>query len=322
MRYRRLGKTDLRVSEVGLGTAQLGGPSILSEKIGKRIGLPKIPKNSAVKILELAFDNGINFFDTADKYGNGRAERLLGEQLANKRNKLIIATKCGITSHGERCFKRRYIKTCLEQSLRNLRTDCIDIFQLTKPDISVIATGEIYQLFDGLKKEGKIRFSGISVGSKEEAMKLIDDNKIDTLQIFYNLLNINANKEFIDKAFSNDIGLIVRSPLSSGMLTGKYSYTTRFNSWHPRSQYLFGETLRSRVDAVDAIKNEYNINKNTELIQFALNYLLSNKKISTIIPGASNVEQLVDIMKLYNIRRLSNKEFNSVEKYISSLEVK
>ena len=313
MNYRKLGKTNIFVSEIGLGTAQIGGLSLTA---GKYVGYQQIEKPDAFRILNKAYDNGINFFDSSDKYGDGKSERLLGEVFNNKRDKVIFATKCGITATGERCFKKGYVKSKLEQSLKNLKTDYIDIYQLNKPSMSLIESGEIYELLDDFKKEGKIRFSGISTGTDEENVKLISDNKVDTLQIFYNLLHIYPNKLFISKAFDNGIGLIIKSPLSSGMLTGKYTYRTRFDREDYRSHFLSGQTLFSRVDKVNKIIDHFRLSSKYNILHLSLNYLLSNNKIASIIPGISKARQLDDILKLCYFERISPHDVYILEKFI------
>lgn len=313
MKFRRLGNTGVEVSEIGLGTAQLGGPSFIN---GKYLGYPGIPKKTSISILEKAFDSCINFYDSSDKYGDGEAERLLGEVFNKKRDRVIIATKCGITAEGTRCFDKDYITSCLHRSLNNLKTDYIDVFQLTKPPLEIIEKSEIYDILDQFKKEGKIRFSGISTGSDNETIKLINDRRVDSLQIFYNLLHISPEKLFIKKAFDSGIGLIIRSPLSSGALCGKYTYETKFDTGDDRSLYLHGETLRKRVDIVTDIINTYRLGKAQSIINFSLNYLLSNKYISTIIPGVSKVSQLDEILKLLQTERMNAEEFNSVGQFI------
>ena len=313
MKYRKLGKTELSVSEIGLGTAQIGGPSLINRRY---IGSPKIEKEEALKILNGGFNSGINFYDTADKYGDGESERLLGEVFHKKREQVILATKCGLTLSGERCFEKKYVKNCLEKSLKNLKTDYIDVFQLTKPDITLIQSGEIYELLDELKREGKIRFSGVSTGTDEETIKLISDNRVDTLQIFYNLLHVKPNKLFIGKAFDSGIGLIIRSPLSSGVLAGKYDYNTKFAKEDDRSLYLYGETLKLRIDMINMMVERYQLNSLGDILLLSLNYLLSNTKISTIIPGVSKTCQLDGILEVIDIERMSLESFYKLENFL------
>jgi len=313
LKYRRLGKTELLVSEIGLGTAQLGGPSLIA---GKLLGSPKITKKESLKILNLAYDAGINFFDTSDKYGDGQAERLLAEAFSKKRRKIILATKCGFTSLGNRRFDQNYIRVCLNRSLKNLKTDCLDIFQMNKPPLDVIASGRIYEIFHKLKNEGKIRFSGVSSGKESETLKLIADNKIDTLQIFYNLLYIRPNDSLVGNIARADIGLIVRSPLSGGVLSRKFSYDTKFSPEDDRGLFLHGKVLADRIDAINRIKKYFKLKGSKDILFMALNYLLSNKRVSTIIPGVSKSSQLDDILEVTNIRRFGQKRISEIENFI------
>jgi len=317
LNYRTLGKTGLKVSEIGLGTAQIGGPVLIG---GKLVGSPPIPKSEAINILKTAYENGINFYDTSDKYGDGKAERLIGEAFESNRDEVIIATKCGLTSSGRRNFERQYIRKCLEKSLDNLNTDYIDVFQLTKPNIQQINKGEIYQILNELKDEGKIRFSGISTGDTEETKHLISHSMVDTLQIFYNLLFIPPSKDYIKDAHDKGIGLIVRSPFSSGVLTGKISRETKFSDGDDRKSFLYGKTLESRLKAIELIKKHYNL-ETSDMIGFSLNYLLSNKYISTIIPGVSRVEQLNDILKAMDCKRLDDGSFSKLECFVSKIHI-
>ena len=313
MKYRKLCKTDLSVSEIGLGTAQIGGPSFIG---GRFIGSPKIEKSEAFRILNKAYDAGINFYDTSDKYGDGESERLLGEIFCKKRDKVILATKCGITTQGDHCFEKKYVRSCLEQSLKSLKTDYIDIFQLNKPSINLIKSGEIYDFLDEFKNEGKIRFCGISTGTDEEILKLISDNRVDALQIFYNLLHLKPNELFIERAFDSGIGLIVRSPLSSGVLTGKYDYNTKFAEEDNRSRFLYGHTLALRIDVVNKLIKHFKLEGEYSILHLSLNYLLSNDKVSTIIPGVSTVSQLSDILRLCGIERMSLEEIDEIENFV------
>jgi aryl-alcohol dehydrogenase-like predicted oxidoreductase len=311
--FRKLGKTGLIVSEIGLGTAQIGGPSWIG---GRYLGSPRITREEALSILDIAYASGINIFDTSDKYGDGNAERLLGSAFRRRRDKVILATKCGITNSGERCFEKKYVKGCLEKSLKNLGTDYVDIFQLTKPPLEVIKSGAIYEIFDELKREGGIRFSGVSTGTDQETLLLVSDSRVDTLQIFYNLLHIEPNEIIIGKAVSAGIGLITRSPLSSGVLTGKFNKRTTFSEEDDRSLFLFGDTLSSRIDMVEKIISRFKLNSSNTIMHFSLNYLLSNEKISTIIPGVSNIGQLSGLLKLCGMKRMSADYFNKVEEFI------
>ena len=316
MNYRNFGTTGIMVSEIGLGTAQLGGPSLLN---GRYSGYGRIPGATALSILEKAFESGVNFFDSSDKYGDGEAERLLGEVFRKKRDRVVLATKCGITSDGGHCFDRDYLTSCLHASLKNLRTDYLDLFQLTKPSLEIIERGEIYDTLDRFKRAGKIRCSGVSTGRDEETLKLIEDRRVDSLQVFYNLLHTAPEELFLEKAHAAGMGLIVRSPLSSGTLCGGHSYQTRFSSEDDRSNFLYGETLRKRVDLVQRVIEANGLDQEYSILQFSLNYLLSSPYLSTIIPGASKISQLDQILKVARVERMTREKFDQVGRLVRAL---
>lgn len=317
MKYRKLGNTGIEVSEIGLGTAQLGGPSLIN---GRRSGYAGMPREIASRILEKAFDAGVTFFDSSDKYGDGEAERLLGAVFRRKRDQVVLATKCGITSGGERRFDRDYLTGCLHGSLKNLGTDYLDLFQLTKPPLDVIENGEIYETLDAFKRQGKIRFCGVSTGTDEETLRLIADRRVDSLQVFYNLLHTAPEEFFLERAHAAGMGVIVRSPLSSGTLCGRHGYETRFGSEDDRSNFLHGETLRKRVDMVQRIVEANGLDESYGILHFSLNYLLSSPHIATIIPGASKMSQLEDILKLVHVERMSREKFEEVGRQVRELE--
>lgn len=317
MKYRRLGNTGIEVSEIGLGTAQLGGPSLID---GRRSGYAGMPRESASRILETAFDAGVTFFDSSDRYGDGEAERLLGAVFRSRRDRVVLATKCGITSGGKRRFDREYLTSCLHCSLKNLGTDYLDLFQLTKPPLDLIEDGEIYETLDAFKRQGKIRFSGVSTGTDEETLRLIADARVDSLQVFYNLLHTAPEELFLEKAHAAGIGVIVRSPLSSGTLCGCHSYETRFGGEDYRSSFLHGETLRKRVDMVQHIVEANGLDEGYGILHFSLNYLLSSPYVATVIPGASKLSQLEEILKLVHVERMSREEFEEVGRQVRELD--
>jgi len=185
--------------------------------------------------------------------------------------------------------------------------------------MTLIESEEIYELLNELKSEGKIRFSGISSGTDEEALKLVSDNQVDMLQVFYNLLHIKPNQLFIKNAFDSGMGLIVRSPLSGGLLTGKYNYDTTFTKGDNRSYFLHGQILRSRVDIVAKIKEHFQLNSEYSIPHFSLNYLLSNSKISTIVVGINKISQFYDILKVFKTQRMKADEFLEVEKFMVNI---
>jgi len=304
----------LKSAKLGFGTSQIGGPSLIN---GKLMGAKPIPKNEALSILTFAFENGINFFDTSDKYGN--AEELLGKAFSKKRGKVIIATKCGVSDNKGRNFTIPYINKCLENSLSKLKTDYIDIFQLAKPDPNEV-TDELMDFFTRKIREGKIRYFGISVIGDNDGNKYISRKTIKSLQIFYNLL-FTQNHELIKECALNNKFVIIRSPLNSGMLCGKYSLATKFCVVDPRRNIFCGDLLRERLENIENIKKCFDLSS-SEVLEFALNFILSNKDVNVVIPAASKLSQLQDYIDIFkNICRFNEKEntkiLNSLRKMVS-----
>lgn len=286
------------VSKLGFGTSQIGGPSLIN---GEMIGAKPILKSEAINILKYAYDNGINFFDTSDKYGN--AEDLLGEVFSKIRDKVIIATKCGLTDTGGRNFSIPYINTWLENSLRRLRTDYIDIFQLAKPDLKEV-TDELLSFFEKNIEEGKIRYFGISVIGNDDGQVYLSKEIIKSFQIFYNLL-FPGSHELINKCVQNNRFVIIRSPLNSGILSGKYTMNTKFDKIDSRSRIFHGKLLKERLECVKKIKNHFNLSSD-EVLAFSLNFIFSNDNVSVVIPAASKIEQLESYINIFNKKRCFN----------------
>jgi aryl-alcohol dehydrogenase-like predicted oxidoreductase len=292
------------ITKLGFGTSRIGGPSLINNEM---TGAKPIPKEDALNILKYAYDNGINFYDTSDKYGN--AERLLGEAFYKIRDKVVIATKCGLTDTGGRNFSIPYIDKCIESSLYRLKTDYIDIFQLAKPEVDHV-TEELQEFFKEKIKEGKIRYFGISVSSCKNSKTYLDNENIKSLQILHNLLFIE-NEEFIEESRKKNKFVIIRSPLNSGILSGKYTTNTRFDKIDGRSKYFFGETFCERLRSVGEIKSRFSLSSDG-VLDFALKYILSNKNVNVVIPAASNINQLKEYIRIYTRKYFNEKERDDI----------
>ena len=269
-----------KVSRLGFGTSQIGGPSLIK---GKLSGAKPIPKNEAMSILEYAYDNGINFFDTSDRYGN--AEELLAEAFSKKRNKVMIATKCGLTDTKKRNFAIPYINTCLENSLRRLKTDYIDIFQLTKPDIKEV-TDALLAFFAEKIKQGKIRHFGISVTGNKDGQAYLDKEIIKSFQIFYNLL-FTESHDLIENCAKNEKFVIIRSPLNSGILSGRYNMDAKFDEVDSRRTIFCRRLLKERLECVEKIKKYFNLSPD-QVLGFALNFIfyqINRLSVKCLIAG-------------------------------------
>ena len=320
MNYRKLGKTGFEVSEIGLGTWQVGG------KWGDNFD-HKIANN----ILNAAIDSGINFIDTADVYGDGDSEKTVGKFIKSRSERIFIATKCGrqLNPHTNEAYQPKVLRKFVENSLTNMGLETLDLIQLHCPPTEVYYRPEIFELFDRLKEEGKILNLGISVEKVEEALKGIEYENVTSVQIIYNMFRQRPQELFFEQAQQKNIGVIVRVPLASGLLTGKFSKTSTFTSGDHRNFNRNGEAFDkgetfSGIDyetglaAVEALKAIFRNQEN--LAPIALRWILMQNAVSTIIPGASNPKQVTDNLEVFNMLNLSNEQNEAVrgiyEKFI------
>jgi aryl-alcohol dehydrogenase-like predicted oxidoreductase len=295
MHYRRLGRTGLMVSEVGFGGWPIGGQMWGS-----------VEDEESLAALQRAFDLGVNFFDTADIYGHGHSEELIGQVFSSVRPNVLIATKCGLDFYrGEPAktnFTPEYIRTALEKSLARLRTDYVDVYQLHNPPQKLAKDDAVWETLDTLKSEGKVRFFGVSARTANDArayLRAADGEDApsrrfgDTLQVAYNLLDQEAAaKDVFVGAHRHDWGVISRVPLASGVLSGKYDAT---HYWPPTdfraawSRERLAETVR-RVEAL-----RFLVKPPLEtMAQAAVAFALSQEAVSTVITGAKTAEQVED----------------------------
>lgn len=292
MRYRRLGKTGFEVSEVSLGTWQVGG----------RWG-SGFDDASAERILEDAIDRGVNFIDTADVYESRRSEAAVARVARRRSERIYIATKCGrfIQPHVDENYTPEALRGFVEASLRNTGLDTLDLVQLHCPPPAAYYRPEIFELFDVLKDEGKILNLGVSVERVEEALKAIEYPNVTTIQIIFNLFRQRPAELFFPQAVRRDVGIIVRVPLASGLLTGAYDRSTTFGEGDHRffnregAAFDKGETFsgipfEAGLDAVDELKTLFPEAQN--LAPIALRWVLDHEEISTVIPGASRLEHV------------------------------
>ncbi|MEQ8241341.1 MAG: aldo/keto reductase [Cyclobacteriaceae bacterium] len=310
MKYRLLGKTGYKISEVSLGTWQVGG------KWGSGFN-----ENTAAEILNKAIDSGINFIDTADVYEGGLSEKAVGKAVKFSDQKIYIATKCGrqINPHTSEGYTPKALRTFVESSLKNLDLEIIDLIQLHCPPTEVYYRPEIFSLFDDLKKEGKIGALGVSVEKVEEGLKAIEYDNVDTVQIIFNMFRQRPNELFFEQAKKKNIGIIARVPLASGLLTGKFSRNSEFHKDDHRNFNRNGEVFDkgetfSGVDfelGLKAVKELEDI-FGTHLTQAALKWVLMHDEVSCVIPGASKLTHLVSNIKASDYDLLSEKEMSEV----------
>jgi aryl-alcohol dehydrogenase-like predicted oxidoreductase len=280
MKYRPFGKTGITVSEIGLGAWQLANPDW---------GLDD--KTEAAKIVQEALDLGCNFFDTAPGYGNGRSEEILGNALKGVRKDIVICSKYSHYTNDEADFSAKTIRPVLEESFKRLQTDYIDIYITHNPPREQMdgRNTDMYEELDKLKQEGKIREYGISLDWREELETMMDTTKSKAAEVFFNALYQEPLPAF-KRAEEEGVGLIVKVPLDSGWLSGKYrSKDTKFddvrNRWSP-------EVIARRADLVEKFATL--VPPGMSLTHAALQYCLATPGISTVIPGPKSVAQTRD----------------------------
>lgn len=292
MQYRTLGKTGIKVSAISIGTWQVGG------KWGADFS-----HANAESILNKAVDEGINFIDTADVYSDGESEKAVGRLVRNRTEKIYVATKCGrkLQPHVNEAYQVPALRKFVESSLSNMGLETIDLVQLHCPPNAVYYRPEIFELFDRLKQEGKIQNMGVSVEKVEDALKAIEFDNVSTVQIIFNMFRQRPAELFFKEATKKNVGIIVRVPLASGLLTGKFSSDTTFTKGDHRQfnragdKFDKGETF-SGIDyetglaAVGALKQLFPGQAN--LAPVALQWILQFEEVGCIIPGASNDSQV------------------------------
>lgn len=320
MKYRKLGKTGIKISEISLGTWQVGGKwgSGFNDALAERI-------------INEAIDAGVNFIDTADVYEAGASEAAVGRVVRSRSEEVFVATKCGrqINPHVNEGYTAKVLRKYVEDSLKNTGLECLDLIQLHCPPTEVYYRPEIFELFDRLKDEGKIKNLGVSVEKVEEGLKAIEYINVNTVQIIFNMFRQRPSELFFEQVQKKDIGVIVRVPLASGLLTGKFSSDTTFDKDDHRffnrdgAAFDKGETFSGipfeiGLQAVEELKKVFPGTEN--LAPIALRWILDFPEVSCIIPGASKVEHLKSNIKAAELHALTEKEKVAVndiyEKYI------
>ena len=288
MNYRQLGDTGIRVSEIGFGGWGIGGTPMDAKAYGPTDDNES--RNALYKALEL----GITFYDTAALYGYGHSEKLIGEVIKGTRQRVIISSKVGYKNFkGDQDFSPAYIRESLERSLKRLQTDYIDVYQLHDPTLELLESdASILETMESLKREGKIRAVGISVRSPDDSMSAIKLFSFETIQVNFNLVDMRA-LEFglFDRCEKQGIGIIIRTPLCFGFLTGAYSSKSDYHArdhrsnWSPDQIERWGSAYK--LFAAELAGNEELTNG-----QIALRFCLSFLPVSTVIPGMLTPEHV------------------------------
>jgi aryl-alcohol dehydrogenase-like predicted oxidoreductase len=286
---RRLGKTGFDVSEIGFGAWAIGG------------SWGETDDDVSLEAMRAAVDAGVTFFDTADVYGDGRSERLVAQLLRERSEPIVVATKFGRRAAQQvGSYSYENLRAWLERSRENLRVDMVDLVQMHCPPWEAYYTPSVFEACERLVEEGLVRSYGVSVEKVEEALKAIEYPGVATVQIIFNIFRQRPAELFFEQARRRDVGVIVRVPLASGLLTGKFGRDTSFASDDHRSfnrhgeQFDAGETFSGvdyerGLEAVEELRAL--VPEGATLAQLALRWILGFEAVSTVIPGAKTAEQ-------------------------------
>ncbi len=300
MKYNKYINKAIPVSEIGLGAWQLGANS----------GWQSMSEQEAIQLVDKSFEYGINFFDTAPNYGHGSGEERLGKALKGKdRSKIVINTKFGHTHTGTLNFSSNYIRESLDGSLKRLQVDYVDSLIIHNPPSHYLDgnKNDHYEILEKLIDEGKIKAYGASLDTYDDMKLLMDTTNAEVIEAFFNILHQDAARAF-DTALAKEVGIIVKIPLDSGWLSGKYHAESTFNDIRARWSKADIQTRAALVNKVKAI-----VGNNTNLAQTAIAFCLAYDAVSTVIPGNINVEQLESNVKSTQIN-LSKELITSLEK--------
>ena len=282
MKRRALCKGGPRISEVGFGAGPFRG-----------LDWGPVDDETSVRAVHRALDVGVTHFDTADAYGNGRSERVLGRALEGRRERVVLATKGGwwYVDGAPHCdFSTVYLIRALEASLRRLRTDCIDLYYIHDPDTGTIQRGGVFEFLTRMKEAGAIRWAGASIDTVEQGRLCIASGCLDVIQIYYSILDQRADPELFEAARNAGVGTVIKAPLARGLLSGKYRGDARFPEGDFREDWRMDGRLRralAQVAGVEALVG----GRSPSLAQTALRFVLSHQAVSCVIPGAKTPEQ-------------------------------
>jgi len=290
MKTRVLGRTNVGVSEIGFGAWAIGG------------GWGKQDDADSLDALNRALDLGVNFIDTAAGYGNGRSERLIAQVLRERRERVFVATKTPPTGTGEwppspycraaERYPEKYLRENVEERLRNLNTDCLDVLQLHTWTRAWNHDPEPLAVLRALQREGKIRAIGVSTPEHDQncVIDLMRGGWVDVVQVIYNIFHQEPAAELLPVALQTNVGIIVRVAFDEGALTGKWTKDTKFAPDDFRSKYFAGDRLVRAVDRAEKVRESLEGSGYT-MPQAALKFVLSHPAVTTVIPGIRNRSQ-------------------------------
>lgn len=311
MQYRTLGRTGWDISAISFGAWAIGG------------AWGTVSDDESLAALHKALDMGVNLIDTADVYGDGRSEQLIGKLLKERSETVHVATKAGrrLDPHVADGYTRENLTAFIERSLKNLDVEALDLVQLHCPPTEVYYRPEVFEVMDDLQKQGKIKHYGVSVERVEEALKAIEYPNVRTVQIIFNMFRLRPAGLFFEQARTRNIGILARVPLASGLLTGKMTPSTSFEEDDHRGFNRHGEAFDrgetfSGVDydtGLQAVKElKKLLPENRSLVQMALRWILMFDAVTCAIPGAKRPSQAEQNFSAADVPPLSNEVMQQV----------
>ena len=306
MKYRQFSDLGWNISEVGLGCWQIGWC------------WGDVSETDSRDILKEAVNNGVNFFDTSDMYGDGRSEKLIGDMIKSTKEKIYVTTKLGRRTRGtnyNKGFKEEHMEEFIDRSLKNLGIECIDLVQLHCPPLDIIANEETHKNMDDLIKKGKIANYGVSVHNISDAMEAIKFRNIKSIQIVFNIFRQRPAELLFEEAKKKKVAIIARGPLASGLLTGDINMNTKFAENDHRNYNINGEyfdvgdtfsgvKFEKGLEAVNELKKI--LPEEYTLADLALKWILMHDAVSVVIPGAINKTQVIKNIKSSELPNISS----------------
>ena len=307
---RKLGKTKIYVSEIGLGGYQLGESVIINNQSDTSFG--GMNEDDSINLIKNAVELGINTFDTADVYSLGSSEYRLGLALHEIREDVNIFTKAGnlVTNPSTHDMSYHHLMASIDRSLKRLQTNYVDLFQIHIPPTTEKEFSDVEKAFKKIKSEEKAKNLGISIGIKyEKGIEIIKRGMVDTIQIYFSLIDSKPLKELLPLAKKEGVGVIIAEPLAQGLLTNKYKKGHIFPENDLRSNVYSRELLEKKLKRVEQF--QFLIKENRTLNQAALAYILTRNEISTCIPGAKSIQHLKSNIESVNVK-LANSELKMI----------
>jgi aryl-alcohol dehydrogenase-like predicted oxidoreductase len=314
VKYRDLGKTGLKVSELSFGTWAIGG------------SWGSTNDEESLRALDAAMDQGVNFFDTADVYGDGHSEELLAKATKGKEDSIYIATKfCRAGDiHDPKTYSEETVRAYCEASLKRLNREALDLYQIHCPPKAILEDGKVFEVLDKLKAEGKLRHYGVSVETVDEGLLCLENPNVASLQVIFNILRQKPLEALLPQAKEKGVGILVRLPLASGLLTGKFTKETTFEQDDHRNfnengaAFNVGETfaglgLKKGVELSDQLR--WIADGRGNMTRAALRWLLDQDAITCAIPGFKNVKQVEDNLQAQSVPAFSTEELNRLEQF-------